>query len=42
MATMIDAKDLRAGNAFYYKGNIYQVIENSFNKTAMSKCNFHI
>ncbi len=35
MATMIDAKDLRAGNAFYYKGNIYQVIENSFNKTAM-------
>ncbi|MGL4951660.1 MAG: elongation factor P [Mycoplasma sp.] len=35
MATMIDAKDLRSGNAFYYKGNLYQVIENSFNKTAM-------
>lgn len=35
MATMIDAKDLRAGNAFFYKGNLYQVIENSFNKTAM-------
>lgn len=35
MATMIDAKDLRAGNAFNYKGNLYQVIENSFNKTAM-------
>lgn len=35
MATMIDAKDLRAGNAFVYKNNLYQVIENSFNKTAM-------
>lgn len=35
MATMIDAKDLRAGNAFEYKNNLYQVIENSFNKTAM-------
>ncbi len=35
MATMIDAKDLRSGNAFYYKNNLYQVIENSFNKTAM-------
>lgn len=35
MGTMIDAKDLRAGNAFIYKNNLYQVIENSFNKTAM-------
>jgi len=35
MATIIQAKDLRAGHTFLYKGNIYQVIENSFNKTAM-------
>lgn len=35
MALMIDAKDLRSGNAFLYKNNLYQVIENSFNKTAM-------
>lgn len=35
MGNMIDAKDLRAGNAFFYKNNIYQVIDNSFNKTAM-------
>ncbi len=35
MASMYDAKDLRAGNAFHFKGNLYQVIENSFNKTAM-------
>ncbi len=35
MASIIHAKDLREGNAFFYKGNLYQVIENSFNKTAM-------
>ncbi len=35
MATIIHAKDLREGNAFFYKDNLYQVIENSFNKTAM-------
>lgn len=35
MANIIPAKDLRSGNAFFYKGNLYQVIENSFNKTAM-------
>lgn len=29
------AKDLRAGNAFRYKNNLYIVIENAFNKTAM-------
>jgi len=32
---IIHAKDLRAGNTFLYKGNLYLVIENSFNKTAM-------
>jgi elongation factor P len=26
---------LRPGNTFLFKGNLYQVIENSFNKTAM-------
>ena len=35
MATIFQAKDLRSGHTFLYKGNIYQVIENSFNKTAM-------
>lgn len=35
MATIIHAKDLRSGHTFLYKGSIYQVIENSFNKTAM-------
>ena len=35
MADVIPAKDLRAGNCFVYKNNLYQVIENSFNKTAM-------
>lgn len=35
MADIIWAKDLRPGNTFLYKGNLYQVIENSFNKTAM-------
>ncbi len=35
MATIFQAKDLRPGHTFIYKNNIYQVIENSFNKTAM-------
>lgn len=35
MSTIFQAKDLRPGHTFLYKGNIYQVIENSFNKTAM-------
>lgn len=35
MAQVIPAKDLRSGNAFFYRNNLYQVIENSFNKTAM-------
>ena len=35
MADIVNARDLRAGNAFIYKNNLYQVIENSFNKTAM-------
>ncbi len=35
MADVINARDLRAGNCFIFKGNLFQVIENSFNKTAM-------
>ncbi|MDR2823399.1 MAG: elongation factor P [Mycoplasmataceae bacterium] len=35
MSEIIAAKDLRAGNTFIYKDNLYQVLENSFNKTAM-------
>lgn len=35
MSNIFHAKDLRPGHTFNYKGNIYQVIENSFNKTAM-------
>lgn len=35
MATIFQAKELRPGHTFHYKNNIYQVIENSFNKTAM-------
>lgn len=35
MAQIIHAKDLRPGHTFLYKNNIYLVIENSFNKTAM-------
>ncbi|MDE6473006.1 MAG: elongation factor P [Ureaplasma sp.] len=35
MATIFHAKDLRPGHTFHFNGNIYQVIENSFNKTAM-------
>lgn len=35
MADVVNARDLRSGNCFLYKGNLYQVIENSFNKTAM-------
>ncbi len=35
MATIFQAKELRPGHTFLFKGNIYQVIENSFNKTAM-------
>ena len=32
MADIVNARDLRAGNAFIYKNNLYEVIENSFNK----------
>jgi elongation factor P len=35
MSEIVNAKDLRPGNAFIYKDSLYQVIENSFNKTAM-------
>lgn len=35
MSDIIHAKDLRPGNVFTYKNNLFQVIENSFNKTAM-------
>ncbi|MCF0217823.1 MAG: elongation factor P [Malacoplasma sp.] len=35
MAQIIHAKDLRSGHTFIYKNNLYLVIENSFNKTAM-------
>ncbi|WEK83321.1 MAG: elongation factor P [Mycoplasma sp.] len=35
MADVVNARDLRAGNCFIYKNNLYLVIENSFNKTAM-------
>jgi elongation factor P len=37
MAEVIHAKDLRAGNAFLWNDNIYLVLENTFNKTAMGK-----
>ncbi|MDE7099901.1 MAG: elongation factor P [Malacoplasma sp.] len=35
MSQIIHAKDLRPGNTFIFKNNLYLVIENSFNKTAM-------
>lgn len=35
MANVLNARDLRAGNCFIYRNNLFQVIENSFNKTAM-------
>lgn len=35
MAQIIQAKDLRSGHTFLYKNNLYIVIDNSFNKTAM-------
>ncbi|GAA5414733.1 elongation factor P [Ureaplasma ceti] len=35
MATIFQAKELRPGHTFIYKDNLFQVIENSFNKTAM-------
>lgn len=35
MAQIIHAKDLRPGHTFIYKNNLYLVLENSFNKTAM-------
>lgn len=35
MAQIIHAKDLRPGHTFLFKNNLYLVIENSFNKTAM-------
>ncbi|MDE7434103.1 MAG: hypothetical protein K2M43_03235 [Mycoplasmoidaceae bacterium] len=35
MAEIYHAKDLRSGNTFLRNGNIYMVLENSFNKTAM-------
>lgn len=35
MSEIIHAKDLRPGHTFIYKNNLFFVIENSFNKTAM-------
>ncbi|MDR0826186.1 MAG: elongation factor P [Mycoplasmataceae bacterium] len=35
MSDIIAAKDLRPGNTFLFKDGLFQVIENSFNKTAM-------
>lgn len=35
MAQMIHAKDLRPNHTFVYKNEVYLVLENSFNKTAM-------
>lgn len=35
MATIIAAKDLRAGHTIFYNNGIYLVLNNSFNKTAM-------
>lgn len=35
MSEIVNARDLRAGNVFIYHNNLYQVIEHSFNKTAM-------
>ena len=35
MAEIVHAKDLRPGNTFLNGGNLYEVIENYFNKTAM-------
>ncbi len=35
MSDIIHAKELRPGNTFIFKNNLYYVIENSFNKTAM-------
>lgn len=35
MANIIAAKDLRAGHTIFYNNNIYLIINNSFNKTAM-------
>jgi len=35
MAEIIHAKDLRPGNTFIDKGNLYEVLEITFNKTAM-------
>ena len=35
MANIIAAKDLRAGHTIHFKNDIYLVLDNSFNKTAM-------
>ncbi|MEF9985022.1 MAG: elongation factor P [Malacoplasma sp.] len=35
MGQIIHAKDLRSGHTFIYKNNLYLVLDNSFNKTAM-------
>ncbi len=35
MAEIVHAKDLRPGNTFLNNGNLYEVLENYFNKTAM-------
>jgi elongation factor P len=37
MSELIHAIDLRPGNAFILNNNLYRVIENHFNKTAMGK-----
>jgi elongation factor P len=35
MSEIVHAKDLRPGNTFIDDGNIYEVLEITFNKTAM-------
>jgi elongation factor P len=37
MGEVIHAKDLRPGMTYLDNGNIYLVIENTFNKTSMAK-----
>jgi elongation factor P len=37
MAELIHAKDLRPGMTYLDKGNIFLVIENTFNKTCQAK-----
>jgi elongation factor P len=37
MAEIIHAKDLRPGMTYLSNGNIFLVLENTFNKTSMAK-----